>query len=309
MAGHAENIYVQIEIRGDMERIWELTQTPDLHERWDLRFTRIQYLPKNVSDEPQRFLYETRIGFGFRIRGEGESVGSRDGAAGERSSSLKFWSDDPKSLIRQGSGYWKYIPNADSDGCVRFLTGYDYDVRFGFIGRLIDRLIFRPLIGWATAWSFDRLRLWIERGLDPALAMRMSAINVVARSALAGIWLYEGIIPKLVYLHADELEMLHDAGFSMSRVRGLLWGIGLIEICVGAALILAWHGRWLLWFCVVTMPLAALGVAIASPRFVVAPFNPITLNLGVFALAAIGLLVGKDLPSARRCIRKPELRE
>jgi hypothetical protein len=43
---------------------------------------------------------------------------------------------------------------------VRFLTGYDYGTRFGLPGQVIDRLALRPLLGWATAWSFDRLRLW-----------------------------------------------------------------------------------------------------------------------------------------------------
>jgi len=35
---------------------------PDLHERWDLRFTAIDYIPKHSQDEPQRFHYSTRIG-------------------------------------------------------------------------------------------------------------------------------------------------------------------------------------------------------------------------------------------------------
>ena len=75
------------------------------------------------------------------------------------------------SLIREGSGYWRYVPTGDG---IRFLTWYDYRTRFGPFGRVIDRLIFRPLMGWATAWSFDRLRLWIERGIDPALSMQRS---------------------------------------------------------------------------------------------------------------------------------------
>ena len=56
------------------------------------------------------------------------------------------------------------------DGRVRFLTRYDYETRFGPVGRLVDRLIFRPLIGWATAWSFARLRLWLEDGIDPGVS-------------------------------------------------------------------------------------------------------------------------------------------
>ena len=75
------SIYVQIDIAGTLDRTWELTQTPELHQRWDLRFTEIRYLPRADPAEPQRFLYATRIGFGLRIRGEGESVGTRDGPA------------------------------------------------------------------------------------------------------------------------------------------------------------------------------------------------------------------------------------
>ena len=96
-------IYVETLIRSDLERLWQVTQTPELHTRWDLRFTDIRYLPRPDPSQPQRFVYETRIGFGIRIRGEGESVATREAASGVRTSSLRFWSDDPKSLIRVGS--------------------------------------------------------------------------------------------------------------------------------------------------------------------------------------------------------------
>src|SRR6185369_7100234 len=120
----------------------------DIHQRWDLRFTEIRYLPKGTEDEPQRFLYSTRIGFGMHIDGEVESTGTHESATGIRTSALKFWSADPRSLIREGSGYWRYIPTPDG---VRFLTWYDYRTRFGAAGALFDRVVFRPLIGWATA--------------------------------------------------------------------------------------------------------------------------------------------------------------
>ena len=95
-----EPIYVEIRIRCGMDDLWRLTQTPELHRRWDLRFTDIEYLPRPDEAQPQRFLYATRIGFGLAIRGEGETVGSRE-KDGARTSALKFSSDDPKSLIRE----------------------------------------------------------------------------------------------------------------------------------------------------------------------------------------------------------------
>src|SRR2546423_705319 len=93
-----------------MDSLWNATQSPDVHERWDLRFTEIRYLPRSTDMEPQRFLYATRVGFGVGITGEGESVGHAD-RGGDRTSALRFWSDDRKSLIRKGSGYWRYAPS------------------------------------------------------------------------------------------------------------------------------------------------------------------------------------------------------
>ena len=57
-----------------MEALWGHTQTPTLHERWDLRFHASSICLGGARNEPQRFLYATRIGFGFQVAGEGESV-------------------------------------------------------------------------------------------------------------------------------------------------------------------------------------------------------------------------------------------
>jgi hypothetical protein len=152
-----------------MDELWEKTQRPDLHERWDLRFSRIQYLPRPTESELQHFLYTTRIGLGIEVRGEGESAGDKQAPDGSRTSALRFWSDDRLSLIREGSGYWRYVPAGEG---IRFITSYDYSTAFGPIGRLLDRLFFRRMLGWATAWSFDRLRLWLEDGIEPEVARR-----------------------------------------------------------------------------------------------------------------------------------------
>ena len=76
-----------------------------------------------------------------------------------------------RSLIRSGSGYWRYEPTS---GGVRFLTRYDYETRWGALGALVDRVLFRPLLGWATAWSFDRLRIWLEEGVEPERSRRLA---------------------------------------------------------------------------------------------------------------------------------------
>src|SRR5438309_11922115 len=124
------SVYVEILIRAPMDALWSHTQAPALHERWDLRFSQIEYLPKSHESESQRFRYATRIGFGLEVSGEGETVGQRDSADGSSTSALTFRSDERLSIIREGSGYWKYIPTTEG---IRFVTWYDYQSRFGAV--------------------------------------------------------------------------------------------------------------------------------------------------------------------------------
>ena len=295
-------IYVEIFIASTMDNVWTRTQNPQLHEQWDLRFTKIEYLPRAENSDAQQFLYETRIGFGMRICGMGETVGSYDNAHGVRSSALKFWSDDRKSLISAGSGYWKYIPEQNG---VRFLTWYDYETRFGLLGRVFDRAIFRPLISWATAWSFDRLRLWIETGVAPVSAFRSSLIHSLTRLTLAFIWLYHGLIPKLLSTHRDELAMFTRTGVSAQDALLVVRLLGSAELAFGLIMLLTWRHRWLFLVNIGLMILATIGIALTSPEYLGAAFNPVTLNVSVIVLALIGYIASLDTPSAGRCLRMP----
>ena len=151
-------LYVEILVRADLDEVWRLTQNPALHPRWDLRFSSIT--PEApLSDGASRFTYERTLGV-HTIRGTGVSLGERTHADGGATSALRFDTDDPWSPLRDGRGYWRYIPTADG---VRFITGYDYEPGFG---RAAD-LVIRPFVRWMTAWSFDRLRIWAETGAPP----------------------------------------------------------------------------------------------------------------------------------------------
>lgn len=293
-------IYVELFIHGAMEELWEKTQNPAVHQRWDLRFSTIEYLPR-AAGEPQKFLYSTRIGAGMRIAGEGESTGERDDTSGPRTSALKFWSADRKSLIEAGSGYWKYIPSQNG---ITFLTWYDYHVRFGMLGVAVDRACFRPLLGWATAWSFDRLRLWIEEGVLPEVSRRFALIYALSRCALAFVWIYQGLVPKILFRDASELRMLSDAGIGNSA--SILFAIGVAEVCLGLAVLVLWRQRWPLWLTLLAMTVATMVVAFYSPAFLTAAFNPITLNIAVAVLAVVGLLTAKFTPTATNCRRRSD---
>ncbi len=302
LSGPAVTIYVETLIQASIEDVWRYTQTPELHARWDLRFTDIRYLPHSDPAAPLQFRYETRLGFGLRIQGEGETVAAREDSSRVRTSSLRFWSDDPKSLIRVGSGYWQYIPTDDG---VRFLTRYHYETRFGRLGQLFNARVFEPLLGWATAWSFDRLRLWLEHGVDPAAALDGSVVHALARFLLAAIWVYQGLVPKLLYPDTGELEIIRRTrlfrGAESIALRVLACG----EIAFGLALLRLWRARSLLLLNALALVGLTAGAARSTPALFRAPFNPASLNLAMAGLSVIGYEASRNLPSAARCLRHP----
>ena len=84
-----------------------------------------------------------------------------------------------------------------------------------------------------------------------------------------------------------------------------LVAIGIAEVALAVGLVVSWSRSWPAWVCGIAMPIATAIVALRSPMFLVAAFNPFSLNLAVAALAAIDLIVLPGVPSAARCLRRP----
>jgi hypothetical protein len=165
-------LYIEALIQTDLDTLWRYTQDPAAHTRWDARFGEIAFVPGNG---PQRFRYTT-----FGVAGTGTCAGERTSPDGGCVSALRFASGNVLSPIRAGSGYWRYVPTPDG---IRFITGYDYQAGWG----KVPDLLVRPLVGWLTAWSFDRLRLWLERGVPPERSRNHAVAHAAARGALVAV--------------------------------------------------------------------------------------------------------------------------
>src|SRR5699024_10677584 len=153
--------------------------------------------------------YTRTVGPFMKVEGWGKSLGHRESKDDSRSSSLHFGTPQKLSPIREGRGYWKYIPK-DHDTKTTFLTEYNYDVNFGKMGSLFD-IAFRPLIGWGTALSFDVLKRWLEKGEAPKLQFLRFFFTYGISYLFVFIWLYNGLIPKLLAKHPDEIHMTSQA--------------------------------------------------------------------------------------------------
>ncbi|KDN83122.1 hypothetical protein KCH_52680 [Kitasatospora cheerisanensis KCTC 2395] len=194
----AAPIYVELSMRTDLDTLWELTQQPWLHQRWDGRFSRIDYLhppePQPPGGErrggPVRFRYLLGPARGPALTGTGVTTAERWRADGQRVGALRFVADSGWSPLQEGAGYWRYLPETvapDGVPTVTFVTGYDYRSWPWPGGAQLDRWLVRPFVGWLTAWSFDRLRLWAERGVSPERALRHCLGEIAARAGVAAL--------------------------------------------------------------------------------------------------------------------------
>lgn len=296
-------IYVETNIKAPIEKVWEYTQNPALHEQWDIRFSSITYKPK-VDNEPQKFTYTRSIAFGLKISGWGKSVGEHQKADGTKSSSLHFGTKQKLSPIKEGRGYWQYIPSKNVDETI-FLTSYHYTANFGVIGSLFDRMIFKPLMGWGTALSFDVLKRWLEKNELPKSQYLRFFLTYGLAIFFAFIWIYHGLFPKIIAMHPEELNM---TGFlfplELKQLKGLIIGIGILEMIFGFLWLFYKNKRHLFILQCFLFPLLMTSAIIVDGNNALHPFSPVTFNIALIVLSVIGISVSKDVPTAKNCLRK-----
>lgn len=127
----------------------------------------------------------------------------------------------------------------------------------------------------------------------------------VTRLAVALIWLYQGIVPKLIFHNADELILLTQSGIPFAWQLRTLSFVGAVELFFGLLVLLLWNSRWPLYTTALAMVAATATVTIHSPAYLISAFNAVTLNVAVASLALAALLLGSGLPTAQRCRRTP----
>lgn len=111
----------------------------------------------------------------------------------------------------------------------------------------------------------------------------------VCRYVIAFVWLYQGIVPKLLGPHADELRMNMALGLTEAQAHMLSYVGGGLEIGLGFLVLIFYRSRWS-YFATIAVLLGLFAFTLVFvPEFVVSAFNSTTVNLAVCALAVIAL--------------------
>jgi hypothetical protein len=109
----------------------------------------------------------------------------------------------------------------------------------------------------------------------------------ICRVSIAFVWLYHGLVPKLLGPHEDELAMNMTLGLSQADAVRLAYFSGVIELAIGAGILLLWRQRWPLTFAALAMIGLLLFSIVALPSLSLGAFNPVTTNSSVLALTIV----------------------
>lgn len=128
---------------------------------------------------------------------------------------------------------------------------------------------------------------------------RLAQIAWLARLALALVFIWHGLAPKILWLSPDEVAMigvhhLPDHPLFAPQVIAVIGGVA--EILLGILLPTVRRHRWPLLVAGAVLLMLLLDVALLSPHLLIQAFNPLSTNLAALALCAVAWLA--EAPSA-----------
>lgn len=120
--------------------------------------------------------------------------------------------------------------------------------------------------------------------------------GLTARLALAFLFFYHGLVPKLIWLSDTERRMIQAHGIE-SRIELIAAAAGLFEVALALALLVIRGRRWPLQLALGALVVLLLDVAIFAPDLLIRAFGPVTTNVAGIALALVAL---RETPTRAR---------
>lgn len=115
---------------------------------------------------------------------------------------------------------------------------------------------------------------------------RLKKINYVARSALAFMFLYQGLIPKILFPNKVELMLVELHGLPIDASVISIVG-GVLEIVLAGLIIFKRRLLWPVYLAAILLLVLLVDVAVVKYELLIEAFNPVTINMASLALCWI----------------------
>ncbi|MGH1400342.1 MAG: DoxX-like family protein [Acinetobacter tandoii] len=112
--------------------------------------------------------------------------------------------------------------------------------------------------------------------------------------SLAILWIYQGLIPKILFQADDERRIWMLQGFNDQAAISLMQCSGSIEIIFGALFLTGYKTLALHYLNIVGMLGLSFLILIVDPHYFTQAFNPFVMNIAMLALSLTAICLIKD---------------
>lgn len=103
-------------------------------------------------------------------------------------------------------------------------------------------------------------------------------INLVSRLLLGFLFIYHGLVPKILWLSATEIHLVNTSGLGIpAQIASPIAGIG--EVILGGIIIFLNKTNLPIYIAALALLLLLLLVGFTSPEYLIEAFNPVTTNI------------------------------
>lgn len=114
-------------------------------------------------------------------------------------------------------------------------------------------------------------------------------INLASRVLLGFLFIYHGLVPKILWLSAAEIHLVDISGLGISAMI-ISPLAGVLEILLGCAIIFLRKLDFLIYAAAASLLGLLAYVAVMSPSYLIDAFNPVTTNILGIGLCYLILL-------------------
>ena len=107
---------------------------------------------------------------------------------------------------------------------------------------------------------------------------------------LAFLWIYQGLVPKLLLINADEIYIWQLFGLSYEYAKFAGQISGIIEIVFGICFIFLTN-KYLHFLSILGLIFLFILVSFLLPTSLISAFNPVVMNFAMISLSVLYLLI------------------
>jgi uncharacterized membrane protein YphA (DoxX/SURF4 family) len=130
---------------------------------------------------------------------------------------------------------------------------------------------------------------------------KLRIVRLASRIALGIVWLYEGFVPKILFLRADEIELVRRSHLIWRSPEFTLHLMGLAQMAVGIWLLVGLAERAAVFIATTWMLILIALVASGNPSMLTDPYGALIKDLCLVGCAiTVWILAPRSSPACWR---------